>query len=151
MSVTLQVDMAAVERLGRRVEQLAKLDTRSLMDALGAEVETQTRRRIAEEKESPDGTPWPAWSKAYAATRHPGQSLLVGDGDLEDSVQYVVGLAGDHTEIGSNLVYAAIHQLGGEDVGMGIPAREYIGLSPENEADLEVIIDDWVDDQLRAL
>lgn len=41
-------------------------------------------------------------------------------------------------------MYGAIHQIGGEEAGRpGLPARPYLGLSAEDEADLDVIIDDW--------
>lgn len=61
-----------------------------LLASLGSIVETQTKIRIADEKKAPDGTPWAAWSEGYARTRHGNQSPLVGEGDLRDSIQYVV-------------------------------------------------------------
>ena len=146
----IRIESEAVGRLNRRISELAAglTDFRPLLEAIGAEVESQTRRRISEEKASPDGTPWQPWSEAYGETRHGGHSLLEGEGDLLDSIQYVV--EGDRVEIGSNLIYAAIHQHGGDEVGIPIPARIYLGLSPENEEDLLAILDDWTERQLRA-
>lgn len=149
MSVSIQVDLGGIERLRERLERLAGLDMSGLLEAIGAEVESQTRRRIEEEKRGPDGTRWPAWSKGYAATRHKGHSLLIGEGNLLDSIQYVV--SGDQVEVGTNLVYAAIHQFGGAEAGMNIPARPYLGLSDDNLDDLAAIVDDWADRQLEAL
>jgi phage gpG-like protein len=71
----------------------------------------------------------------------------MGEGDLLDSIQYLV--AGGTVEWGSNLVYAAIHQFGGEEVDMpGLPARPYLGLSPENETELLAVVNDFLDEAL---
>ena len=43
-----------------------------------------------------------------------------------------------------------IHQLGGEEVGRpGMPARPYLGLSAEDETDLDAIIDAWLEEQIQ--
>ncbi|EGJ49047.1 phage virion morphogenesis protein [Desulfocurvibacter africanus] len=154
MSVSLQVDLSGVDRLAKRLERLRHLDTRTLLDEVGAAVESQTRRRITDEKEGPDGTPWPAWSPGYAETRHAGHSLLVGEGDLGDSVTYAVGLGGDFVEAGTNLIYGAIHQFGGQagrKRAATIPARPYLGLSEGNESELASLVDDWADRQMESL
>lgn len=145
----LQYDLTGIARLEKRLARLANPDTAALLDSIGAEVESQTRRRIEEEKTSPEGQPWPEWSDRYAATREGDQSLLSGGGDLLDSITHNV--TGGQVEIGSNLVYAAIHQFGGAEVGINIPPRPYLGVSPENQADLAAIVDNWVDAQLAAL
>ncbi|TDT86401.1 phage virion morphogenesis protein [Pseudodesulfovibrio indicus] len=157
MSVTLQVSMGELERLASRIGALGNLDTRPLMDEAGALLESQTRRRIDEEKTAPDGTPWEPWSESYAASRHHGQSLLNASGALLDSIAYAVGIGGDHVEWGSNLVYAAAHNFGldmslvGSRRRITIPAREYLGLSVENEEDLAALVDDFIDRQMEAL
>lgn len=143
MSAALEISVAspALEGLEARIRRLAAGlgDTRPLLEALAAEVESQTRRRIEEEKTAPDGTPWPEWSDAYAATRHGGQSLLRGEGGLLDSIQSAV--LPDLAETGSNLVYAALQQFGGEPVGIDVEAREYLGISAENAQELDAILD----------
>jgi phage virion morphogenesis protein len=155
--VDLIISMGDLERLAGRIARLGDMDTRPLMDEIGSLAESQTKRRIDAEKTAPDGTPWPAWSDSYAATRHQGQSLLVASQALLDSIDYVVGLGGDYVEWGSNLVYAAAHQNGldmslvGSRRRITIPARTYFGLSTENEEDLAVLVDDFIDRQLEAL
>jgi len=136
----LHYDLSGVDRLRERVSGLARTDRARLLDMIGATVESQTRRRIEEDKAGPDGTPWPAWSERYAATRHGGQSLLEGEGDLMDSLDYVA--SDDEVEVGSNLIYAAVHQFGSEDDSdQNIPARPYLGLSADDEAELEETIE----------
>lgn len=144
----IEIDTRQLRRAVKRLENLAGFNRSELLDAIGAEVESQTRRRIDEEKTAPDGTPWEEWSDAYAKTRHAGQSLLMGESDLLDSIQFFN--RGDSVEVGTNLIYGAIHQFGGAEVGMNIPARPYLGLSSDNEADVLAVVEDFIEGALRA-
>ena len=134
-----------LEGIEARIRRLAAglADTEPLLEALGAELETQTRRRIEIERTAPDGTPWPEWSDAYARTRHGGHELLQAEGNLLDSIQSLAGA--DLVETGSNLVYAALHQFGGEPVDIPVEARAYLGIGPDSEAGLDAILNDWAD------
>lgn len=157
MSLAIITTSPALSRLNRRMREfsrtLSKAGARSLLDAVGAIVESQTRRRIADEKTSPAGKPWDDWSEAYAASKHgaddahdahPGElresgghSLLVLDGGLLDSVQFLV--TGEEVEVGSNLKYARRQNA----------ARPFLGLSKDNEREVVEIIDDFLDDQIK--
>tara|TARA_B100000700_G_scaffold22521_4_gene21889 strand:- start:27494 stop:27964 length:471 start_codon:yes stop_codon:yes gene_type:complete len=153
MSLSLNIDDAGVSRLAARIRALGNSlgNRRELMEAIAFEGENQTRRRITVEKAAPDGTPWPDWSPAYAATRGAGKALLEGSGDLVDSV--VSDAGEDFAEWGSNLVYFAIHNFGGtEDMApgpAGIPQRQMLGLSDDNESDIQGIVDDWIERQIE--
>jgi phage virion morphogenesis protein len=147
--VRIEVDVSGLKRLQARIARLSAIDRRALLEGIGAEVETQVRRRIAEEKSGPEGTQWPAWSPRYARTRGPRHSLLVGQGDLLDSIQRIA--SGGQVEVGSNLVYAAIHQFGGAEAGRpGLPARPYLGLGPRDEDEIQRVVGDWLDGLLAA-
>lgn len=152
MSIGVQYDLASVARLQERIAKLGDIDRRGLLEQLAGVAESQTRKRINEEQQSPAGEPWQAWSADYAATRHGGQSLLQGEGDLVDSITSEI--EGDEALIGSNLVYAAIHQFGGTpDMApgpAGIPAREYLGFSQDNLDEIEAVADRWLDKHLEA-
>lgn len=142
-------EIQGIDALQRRLAALANPGARGeLLESIGAVVESQTRRRIEEEKTAPDGEPWADWSEEYAKTRHGGHSLLMGEGDLGDSIQFAV--TGDAVEVGTNLIYGAIHQFGGDEVGMPIPARPYLGLSADDGAELVDIVNDWIDATLEA-
>lgn len=147
MSAGLHIDLSELARLNGKLAAFAAIDRHALLDVVGAEVETQTRRRIAEEKTSPAGTPWPAWSSDYAATRSGGQSLLQSSGHLLDSITHNVTGVGDAVEVGSDLIYAATHEFG--DERRGIPQREFLGLSDENTADILSVVNGWLAQHAR--
>lgn len=125
-----------------------------LADEVGSMLEDQTKRRIEDEKTAPDGTPWAPWSPRYAArlskrNRVTARSLLVGEGNLRESIQNLV--TGTDIQVGTNLVYGAIHQFGG-DTSAGhpaIPARPYLGLSAENATEVEQLVVDRVEEMVR--
>lgn len=136
----ITVKSKGLRSVRRQLLQLPGVDfAAELMDSVGALVESQTRRRIHEQETAPSGESWTLWSEGYAASRHAGHSLLQGEGDLLDSIQFLVD--GDTVEVGSNLVYAASHQYG--DPERGIPARPFLGLSDEDEAELDDLVQEF--------
>lgn len=93
---------------------------------------------------APDGTKWEPRSSAYVAwlKKHdPGKTrLLIRSGHLRQSRQPF--RRGNTSGVGSNLVYAAIHQMGGK-TGRGhkitIPARPYLGLDQYSKDKLQIM------------
>lgn len=89
--------------------------------------------RAFKKQASPDGTAWPPRSDAYVKwlKKHdPGKNrTLIRSGHLRSSRQTF--RRDNVSGIGSNLVYAAIHQMGGK-TGRGrktlMPVRSYLGL-----------------------
>lgn len=82
-------------------------DKRGMFEVIGASLVTSTQQRF-EKGIAPDGSPWPPSLRA----RTQGGKTLLHTGRLMRSVTYQASDAG--VEVGSNVVYAAIHQLGGE-------------------------------------
>lgn len=138
----VQVNLAADPRILARLEQLAEFDLGPLLEGIGMEVETQTRRRLQDDKAAPGGSPWPEWSADYGRTRHSGHSLLQSEGHLQGSITYEV--RDDSVLVGSPLVYAAPHQFG--DPARNIPQREFLGLAGEDYAALVTLIEDYLED-----
>ncbi|ROH88630.1 phage virion morphogenesis protein [Stagnimonas aquatica] len=157
----LELDISQLDMAQARLNRLADFDRLELLQGLAAMIESQTRERIEAGGPGPDGTPWPAWSDRYAATRAGGQSLLMDSGLLLGSITSSVD--GDSMLIGSNRVYARIHQEGGTTAphvieakngkglaipgfdhpvkrvnhpGSEIPPRPYLGVSEQNRVDL---------------
>lgn len=151
MSTALYYDLSELVEAAKKIGRIGEFNSAQLLDEVGFLLSEQTRDRLINEKTSPDGDAWPAWSPAYAATRGSNHSLLIGEGSagLEGSIQHVVD--GDAVEVGSNLVYAAIHQFGGAEVGKNIPARAYLGLSDENTAELHQLVIDHFDEHIKRV
>lgn len=91
------------------------------MEAIGAALLFTTQRRF-EAKAGPDGQAWapfaPSTLKRMPERRKPPQ-LLRDSSRLYQSLTYQAGA--DTAEVGTNVVYAAIHQFGGDIV---MPERE---------------------------
>ena len=140
VELTAELDARLLAEVARVFDRLGSEGVAQMADNLGNLIADQTVRRIKNEKTAPDGTPWAPWSGAYAKTRNTGnrhaQSLLIDSerlGLLGSIQQYV---SGDVVTVGSNMVYAAIHQFGGR----GIPARPYLGLSEQNRREIEDLV-----------
>lgn len=144
--VGIGTNLALDPRIERRLALLVQFDPADLLEGIGAEVESQTRRRIQVDKTSPSGQAWPDWSADYAETRHSGQSLLQGEGHLVNSLTYQV--VGDSVLVGSPLVYAATHQFGDED--RGIEQREFLGLEGQDYEDVVGLIEDHLEDLING-
>ncbi len=152
MSVTYRIEIddrqvqSALDRL-----IAAGQSPREIMRDIAAYGESSTRDRF-KEGVAPDGSAWkPSWR-----VQERGGKTLIDSGRLVNSITSDSG--DDYAEWGSNAIYAAIHQAGGEirpktakslffrtPGGEGrklqkvtIPARPYLGI---NEQDEENIID----------
>ncbi|BEO03097.1 Mu phage tail completion protein GpG [Serratia marcescens] len=164
---------ATLADIKRAMEKLADSGLRTeLLDSIGAVVESQTRRRITDEKQSPAGQAWDKWSSSYAKTRQGNQSLLQGNGDLLDSVTFITER--NQVRVGTPLAYGGVHQDGfngsvsinahqrlikqafgralrhpvwqsvkAHTRMMAIPQREWLGLSAQNSDELMHVIGDF--------
>ncbi|PRA87925.1 phage virion morphogenesis protein [Ochrobactrum sp. MYb29] len=153
MSIALEVRETGLEAALRLVEGIADAPRQELAEGIGRLVQEQTRQRIEEEKRSPDGG---AWKPNITRT-----SILYRSGALSRSIDYIA--TPDSVMVGSALVYARIHQLGGVIRPNGakalafmignqlhlvqsvtIPARRYLGLSSANQSEIVDATEDWM-------
>lgn len=151
--MAVRIIVSGVEEAARVIGSIAEPDRHAFLDGLGGLVVSQSQRRIRSEKTAPDGTPW----KPNAE----GTSILFRSGALDDSLHHEV--RGNEVEAGSNLVYAGIHQDGGTiepisanalafSVGgqfvlakkVTMPQRQYLGMSPANEAEIISFAEDFI-------
>lgn len=145
IAITLQD--ADLEELNRRLNQFQNLSGRftGLYDMLTALGESQTRRRIESGRTSPEGVPWKPWSPTYAKSKRHGPALLQKTGALLDSLTAFVD--GNTAGWGTNLSYAATHQLGDSD--RNIPARPFLGVGDADLAEFYAAIEAYLEDTLR--
>ncbi|MBB4268143.1 phage virion morphogenesis protein [Roseospira visakhapatnamensis] len=105
ISITVSADdlvTAGLDGLVARADDMS-----GAMDEIGGMMTTSTRHRF-EMGVDPDGNPWPPSLRALAE----GGQTLVDRGHLRAAVTYQATAA--RVRQGTNLVYARIHQLGGE-------------------------------------
>jgi len=81
-------------------------DARGMYEAIGLSLVTSTQHRF-ETSTDPDGSKWPPSLRALAT----GGRTLVLSGRLMRSISYIASATG--VEVGTNAIYAAIHQFGG--------------------------------------
>lgn len=144
--VNLVLNTGDLVDIGRRLNAWAgALRFGDALESIGAEVESQTRRRLEDKEGAPDGTPWAPWSERYAATRVENQSMLESSGALIDSIQWDV--IGDDVQVGTDRIYGAVHQFG--FAKRKIPARPYLGLSTDNEQEVLDVMTDYLQIQIR--
>ena len=131
-----------------------------VLDRIGSYLVASTIRRFELER-APGGAPW---KKSGRASRERGQTLT-DTGRLRSSITHRV--AGDVLEVGTNVVYAAIHQFGGrtpprtirprraralywpgaahpvrsvQHPGSDIPARPFLGIDGADERAIARIV-----------
>lgn len=122
-------DFGVPERVLRR---LADADTEPLMAEIGEYVLSQTLRNFDQEQ-TPDGE---RWTPSKRAERDGGKTLQ-DKGHLRDSYAYEASR--DSVEIGSNIIYAAIHHVGGKagrNRSVTIEPRPALGITEEDRAEI---------------
>ena len=156
---------AALRRAGDRLA-----DCTPLMRDVGASLVQSTRERF-DSQSGPDGKRWRPLSadtvigrlggvgrtytkkmqfRAKARRGMASMRILFRQGHLRNSITARAGA--DRVEVGTNLVYGAIHQFGGP-AGRGrkitIPARPYLGLSDADADRVEGLVQDYLREVLR--
>lgn len=135
------------------LEKAGNLDKKALNRNIAESLRTTTDERFDEES-SPEGK---AWKRSLR-----GGKTLTRTGTLRNSIHARATQAG--AEVGTNLIYAATHQFGAngrtirakkkpylmfqsggrwirkKQVTVSIPARPYLGISPEDEAEISAIM-----------
>lgn len=149
--IAIEIKDEGFEEALAGIEGIEKLEQSEVLDRLGRLFQHSTRGRIDVTKTAPDGSQWQANRR--------GTSILRESGNLSGSIDYKVGSS--QVAIGSALVYARIHQLGGEikpkngkhlvfTVGnqlvfapkVNIRERPYLGVSNDDSRDaLDMVAD----------
>lgn len=145
-SATIQITVSLP-----RLEQLrAKLrDMSQPLAAIGNALKEEARLRFVEQA-SPYGPAWKPLSPATLANPRRGRNaqILRDTGRLMNSITYESNASS--ATVGTNVIYAAIHQFGGK-AGRGrkvtIPARPYLptnGLPPDQMAEVVTVLERYL-------
>lgn len=132
MQLDFSIDDAGVRAAFARLQQLG-VDARPVMREAAAALADSTEQAFANERDPETGEAWLSLSKKYKKWRdkkgYTGKILQM-KGMLSMSIN--TGYSAKQAWIGSPLIYAPIHQLGGlPDMPPGpaaVPARPYLGL-----------------------
>jgi phage virion morphogenesis protein len=123
------VVLAALKNLAQHLGDLSPA-----MAAIAGVLADVPERALAAQS-SPDGAPWPALAQSTITRRtargHWPGLMLQETGHMMSSIQSEHGQT--HAAVGTNVVYAALHQLGGTP-GMppgprSVPPRPFLGLA----------------------
>lgn len=147
MSVLFEMDDTDLQDLIKRMGG-AVGDLTAPMKGFKEYMITQTDRRFSRE-EDPWGKKWKPLAQATQAAKDARKGgvdkILQQDKFLLLSIKPEPGKTG--ISIGSNRVYAAIHQLGGM-AGPGrkvkIPQREYLGFNDADIEEFKETVKDWI-------
>lgn len=148
VSITMQIRDAEVRRGFRKLERLM-IDTTPVMAAIGTGLVGSTHMRFVTQTD-PEGQAWAALNTGYAAEKR-NSRILTESGRLRDSINSRPG--NDEVLVGTNVIYAAIHQFGGTILPKAathlwfriggalikaskvtLPARPFLGISSDDEA-----------------
>jgi len=112
-------------------------DLEPVFSDIGEYLIESTQQRFVDE-ETPDGEPWTPLKEKTIKYKARKDKILTESGSLADTLNYQ--LNGNELLFGSNLEYAATHQFGRENAN--IPAREFLGLSNDDEKEILGLISD---------
>ena len=135
--ISVEIDGATLNAALSRVAAVLA-DPSTAMDQIGRYLVASTLRRFERER-APDGSPWLKSARALAE----GGQTLTDTGRLRGSIAHTVTDGGRAVEVGSNVIYAAIHQFGGR-AGRGrkakLPARPYLGIDERDRTNILLIV-----------
>ncbi len=150
--VSFTYDRSALEGALKAVSELVSFDGSALMEEIAALGESQTRRRITDEKTAPDGTAWKPNLEGTSILQQTGQNLLASVGFTSTDDEAVWGAAWEYAHVHQDGAVitpktAAVLQfkVKGKTVhakSVTIPARPFVGLSEENRAEITDLVTD---------
>lgn len=130
--------------IGNAAKKMA--DHQALMNSVGEALVSGTSDRFQKE-ETPAGEKWEPSGRAWSEGVEDGGfgQTLTDTARLKKSIDYAA--TSDLVMVGSNVVYARIHQLGGQ-TGKGhkvtMPARPYLGVSKADMEEVKSILHDFL-------
>ena len=154
-AIDVRIDDKAVRQAFHRLAMVTGGNTKPVMGAIGQAVVASTQRRFVSQT-SPDGQHWLPVNPLRAADKR-NSRILTESGRLRSSINARPG--NDSVRIGTNVLYAAIHQFGGVILPknaqklkfmMGgirfsvarvvMPARPYLGISDDDHEEIRDIV-----------
>ncbi|EOF5041045.1 phage virion morphogenesis protein [Providencia rettgeri] len=145
MKLETKIDVTPIQNAFKRLQKLGQ-DTTPITRGIAAVLASESEDALARETDPSTGKKWKPLSPRYKAGLDArgltGLMLQRSQGGLAMSLSTTYDAT--TAAIGSNKVYAALHQWGGLPTMPAAPAavvaRPYMGLSPQGVADIVDII-----------
>jgi phage virion morphogenesis protein len=160
VAISVTISDAKVRRAFEQLERAMSGNTRPVMAAIGVELVGSTHMRFVTQTD-PEGQAWHTLNTTYAEGKR-NSRILTESGRLRDSINSQP--TNDEVRVGTNTIYAAIHQFGGtiepknathlwfrmggnliKADSVTLPARPFMGISNEDETSVAEIVFDFVD------
>lgn len=142
------------ERFRRLMADLARrmANMRPAFAEIG-EIVYESVQRNFEESRAPDGTPWeplaPSTAREKAARGRNVTDILIDTRTLMGSIHPEPHA--DHVKVGTNVIYAAVHQFGADFTAIRtrrrvrIPARPYLGVRDDDWPEIRDAVEHWLE------
>ena len=153
MSVSITIQAEGFDAALRRLDPIFDFEPAALMEIVGATAESQTRRRITDEKTSPDGEAWLPNQTGTSILHDTGRNLLDSVASTSSADEAQAGAAWEHAHVHQfGMVIEAKDKALAFPVGGGtafarkvtIPARAFVGLSADNADEIEEVVTDFL-------
>ena len=143
-------DIEEIKKLQDKLKnlKLSSSEERDILEAIGTEIETQIEERFENQRDV-SGNKWKDISQKtreyYNKKGGIVGSILSRTRQLRDTIESQVN--NSQLLTGATKVYAAVHNFG--DNSRNIPQREFLGLSSYNYADIENIINEFLENSIK--
>lgn len=137
----ITVEVINLKQVQQGFDRLKKntSDLKPVFADIGEAMLNNTRDRLEAGKDIHGKAFIPLKAKTIKYKKKNKDKILISEGDLFGQLAYQLVHGG--VELGSDKKYAAIHQYGSD----AIPARPFLGLTSQDEADILDIIRDHID------
>jgi len=129
----------------RAMKNIENFNSYEMFDEIGSYLDSSVTQRFKEGVD-PEGVPWIESERA----KQEGGKTLVNKTHLRDSITHIP--SDDSVEHGSDMIYAAIHQFGGEtgrNSATTIEQRAFIGINDDDEDEINGIVKDFLNEVLN--
>lgn len=153
----IHIDVIGLDRTQRRLGALVKAgrDLTPLMRDIGEYLLRTTKDRFEDER-APDGAPWQPLSEATRRRKRRNKDRILTESGHLGGPSLSYRASPSELLLGSSAVYAGTHQFGAKRGSFGttskgapipwgdIPAREFLGLSSADSAEIADLVGDYL-------
>lgn len=143
MQINVTSQIPALVEHASELKQRLNGDLTPLMQAIGSVLEGSTRQRFVDKK-SPNDVAWAVLMPDTIEAKNGRGNILVDSGDLMRSI--TTHASSDSVIVGTDRPYGKYHQTGTKnaDGSQRMPMRPFLGISPQDEFDINQLIVDFM-------